>query len=89
MLLSYWIKIWTAGILSFFKLLVSPCLWLQVLPWGGEFTAESLQFFSPALLWTRPSDRTTVQTVILEAFKEYVDVSTPTELTPELNYRLA
>ncbi len=54
------------------------------LPWGGDFPEEATPFFSPAFLWTRPSETSTVQTHVFEAFKAYlqayldfVDAATP------------
>lgn len=44
----------------------------QQLEWGGDFPDEAKQFFSPAFLWTRPKDDKMVETVVLEAFKEYL-----------------
>ncbi|CAI7824520.1 unnamed protein product [Closterium sp. NIES-53] len=46
----------------------------QHLPWGGEFTAESLQFFSPALLWAKLPLDADVTAHVLPAFKEYLQV---------------
>eukprot|EP00850_Spirogloea_muscicola_P015462 SM000118S25605 [mRNA] locus=s118:329511:332159:+ [translate_table: standard] len=45
----------------------------QSLPWGGEFTAESLQFFSPALLWARLPLEADVHVTVFEAYKAYLD----------------
>jgi phycoerythrobilin:ferredoxin oxidoreductase len=42
------------------------------LPWGGDFPAEASEFFSPAFLWTRPSDTAVVQTTVFSAFKDYL-----------------
>ena len=42
------------------------------LPWGGDFPAEASQFFSPAFLWTRPSDTAIVETKVFAAFKDYL-----------------
>ncbi|MEM0981360.1 MAG: phycoerythrobilin:ferredoxin oxidoreductase [Cyanobacteria bacterium P01_H01_bin.58] len=42
------------------------------LPWGGDFPAEAQPFFSPAFLWTRPSETETVETHVFEAFKAYL-----------------
>ncbi len=43
------------------------------LEWGGDFPEEAQAFFSPAFLWTRPSEDTVVQTTVFEAFKAYLD----------------
>ncbi len=45
----------------------------QLLPWGGDFPAEAQPFFSPAFLWTRPTDPDTLETHVFGAFKEYLD----------------
>lgn len=42
------------------------------LPWGGDFPEEAQPFFSPAFLWTRPTETEAVQTHVLEAFKAYL-----------------
>jgi phycoerythrobilin:ferredoxin oxidoreductase len=42
------------------------------LPWGGDFPAEAKPFFSPAFLWTRPTEVEAVQTRVFEAFKDYL-----------------
>ncbi|NET47837.1 MAG: phycoerythrobilin:ferredoxin oxidoreductase, partial [Merismopedia sp. SIO2A8] len=42
------------------------------LPWGGDFPEEAQQFFSPAFLWTRPSETLAVETHVFEAFKDYL-----------------
>jgi phycoerythrobilin:ferredoxin oxidoreductase len=46
----------------------------QHLPWGGDFPAEAKPFFSPAFLWTRPQETEVVQTRVLQAFKDYLQV---------------
>lgn len=43
------------------------------LEWGGDFPEEAKEFFSPAFLWTRPQKTEIVETVIFEAFKEYLE----------------
>eukprot|EP00850_Spirogloea_muscicola_P021894 SM000266S09839 [mRNA] locus=s266:38098:40174:- [translate_table: standard] len=45
----------------------------QSLTWGGEFTAESLQFFSPALLWARLPLEADVHLIVFEAYKAYLE----------------
>jgi len=42
------------------------------LPWGGDFPEEAKPFFSPAFLWTRPKETEAVQTLVFEAFKDYL-----------------
>ena len=43
------------------------------LPWGGDFPEEAQAYFSPAFLWTRPTETTDVETHVFEAFKDYLD----------------
>ncbi|MGD1940914.1 MAG: phycoerythrobilin:ferredoxin oxidoreductase [Leptolyngbyaceae cyanobacterium] len=42
------------------------------LPWGGDFPAEAQPFFSPAFLWTRPTQTEVVETHVFDAFKAYL-----------------
>lgn len=42
------------------------------LPWGGDFPEEAQPFFSPAFLWTRPTQTDVVETHVFEAFKAYL-----------------
>lgn len=44
----------------------------QHLEWGGDFPEEAQPFFSPAFLWTRPEETEVVQTIVFEAFKDYL-----------------
>jgi phycoerythrobilin:ferredoxin oxidoreductase len=44
-----------------------------VLPWGGDFPEEAKPFFSPAFLWTRPSEIADVETHVFEAFTAYLE----------------
>ncbi|MEO0540106.1 MAG: phycoerythrobilin:ferredoxin oxidoreductase [Cyanobacteria bacterium P01_A01_bin.105] len=43
------------------------------LPWGGDFPEEAQPFFSPAFLWTRPSETEAVQTHVFNAFMDYLE----------------
>jgi len=43
------------------------------LPWGGDFPAEAQQYFSPAFLWTRPSETEVVEKKVFAAFSDYLD----------------
>jgi phycoerythrobilin:ferredoxin oxidoreductase len=43
------------------------------LEWGGDFPEEAQAFFSPAFLWTRPSEDSVVESTVFEAFKAYLD----------------
>ena len=42
------------------------------LPWGGDFPEEAQAFFSPAFLWTRPSETADVETHVFRAFQDYL-----------------
>ena len=44
----------------------------ESLPWGGDFPDEAQQFFSPAFLWTRPTETSDVETHVFNAFKDYL-----------------
>ncbi|NJK59400.1 MAG: phycoerythrobilin:ferredoxin oxidoreductase [Oscillatoriales cyanobacterium SM2_1_8] len=46
----------------------------EALPWGGDFPEEAKPFFSPAFLWTRPTEVTVVETTVFAAFQEYLQV---------------
>ena len=72
----------------------------QHLPWGGDFPEEAQQFFSPAFIWTRPSDTEVVETQVFDCFKDYLDlyidfvqraeaISDPNELARILQAQLA
>lgn len=43
----------------------------EILPWGGKLTAESLQFFSPIVIWTKFSSSPERYEALFSAFKEY------------------
>ncbi len=45
----------------------------QDLPWGGDFPAEAQQYFSPAFLWTRPTETEVVAKRVFAAFCDYLD----------------
>ncbi len=44
-----------------------------LLPWGGDFPEEAKPFFSPAFLWTRPTEPGALETHVFGAFKEYLN----------------
>ena len=44
----------------------------QDLPWGGDFPTEAQQYFSPAFLWTRPTETEVVKTKVFKAFCDYL-----------------
>lgn len=54
------------------------------LPWGGDFPEEAQPFFSPAFLWTRPTETEVVQTKVFAAFKDYLQVYLKFVATVEL-----
>ena len=43
------------------------------LPWGGDFPKEAQQYFSPAFLWTRPSQTEVVKDRVFNAFCDYLN----------------
>ncbi|KAG9147178.1 hypothetical protein Leryth_005420 [Lithospermum erythrorhizon] len=43
----------------------------ELLPWGGKLTAESLQFFSPIVIWTKFSSCPEKYDALFSAFKDY------------------
>jgi hypothetical protein len=50
-----------------------------ILPWGGDIPEKAARFFSPYALWTRLTEENndaihTVETVVWEAFQEYLDL---------------
>lgn len=45
----------------------------QDLPWGGDFPEEAKQYFSPAFLWTRPSETAVVEDRVFAAFGDYLN----------------
>lgn len=45
----------------------------QDLPWGGDFPEEAKQYFSPAFLWTRPSETEVVKDRVFAAFSDYLN----------------
>jgi phycoerythrobilin:ferredoxin oxidoreductase len=57
---------YTKPILSIFQTYRSQ------LDWGGDFPEEARTFFSPAFLWTRPTDTAIVETTVFDAFKDYL-----------------
>ncbi|CAM6097789.1 unnamed protein product [Calypogeia fissa] len=45
--------------------------YIELLPWGDKLTAESLQFFSPLVLWTKPQSED-VGKLLYPAFQDYL-----------------
>ena len=54
------------------------------LPWGGDFPEEAQPFFSPAFLWTRPTETEVVETKVFAAFKDYLNAYLKFVATVEL-----
>ncbi|THU44558.1 hypothetical protein C4D60_Mb02t08640 [Musa balbisiana] len=44
---------------------------MQLLPWGGNITGESLRFFSPIVIWTRFNSSQFKHDVLYSAFMDY------------------
>ncbi|EFJ21813.1 hypothetical protein SELMODRAFT_151708 [Selaginella moellendorffii] len=44
----------------------------KLLPWGEKLTGESLQFFSPIVLWSKPESNKEVDEAIYLAFQDYI-----------------
>ncbi|KVH91465.1 Ferredoxin-dependent bilin reductase [Cynara cardunculus var. scolymus] len=49
--------------------LTTDCM--QLLPWGGKLTSESLKFFSPIVIWTKFSSSQEKHNTLFSAFSEY------------------
>ncbi|KAK4482439.1 hypothetical protein RD792_009596 [Penstemon davidsonii] len=47
---------------------------MQLLPWGGKITTESLKFFSPIVIWTKYSPSEHKHNALYSAFKDYLKV---------------
>lgn len=47
---------------------------MQLLPWGGKLTSESIKFFSPIVIWTKFSSSKSKHEVLYSAFMEYYKV---------------
>lgn len=47
---------------------------IQVLPWGGKLTGESLRFFSPIVIWSRFSSSKDMYETLHGAFMDYLKV---------------
>lgn len=47
---------------------------MQLLPWGGKITSESLRFFSPIVIWTKFCASEYNYEVLYSAFKDYYKV---------------
>ncbi|KAI9072306.1 hypothetical protein K1719_045727 [Acacia pycnantha] len=43
----------------------------ELLPWGGMLTSESIQFFSPIVLWTKFPSSPESYDILYSAFQDY------------------
>lgn len=44
---------------------------MQLLPWGGRLTSESIKFFSPIVIWTKFTSSQDKHDALYSAFMEY------------------
>jgi hypothetical protein len=49
---------------------------MQLLPWGGKITSESLRFFSPIVIWTIFEPTEANHQALYSAFVDYYKVHT-------------
>lgn len=57
---------------KYYNDLMPLCLkYIELLPWGGKLTAESIKFFSPTVIWTKFSSSQFNHEVLFSAFMEY------------------
>lgn len=54
------------------KLIPLANKYVQMFPWGQKLTTESLQFFSPLVIWTKLESRQEVQERLFLAFQDYL-----------------
>ena len=47
---------------------------MQLLPWGGKITSESLRFFSPIVIWTMFEPTEANYQALYSAFMDYYEV---------------
>lgn len=47
---------------------------MQLLPWGGRLTSESIKFFSPIVIWTKFTSSQDKHDALYSAFMEYYKV---------------
>lgn len=67
---------------GYFQLCLSLCVFMylnlienmQLLPWGGKITSESMKFFSPIVIWTTVASNQPVHDVLFSAFVDYYKV---------------
>lgn len=49
-------------------------IFMQLLPWGGKITSESMKFFSPIVIWTKFPPSEQKHHLLFSAFKDYLKV---------------
>lgn len=47
---------------------------MQLLPWGGKLTSESIKFFSPIVIWSKFTSSQDKHDALCSAFMEYYKV---------------
>lgn len=47
---------------------------MQLLPWGGKLTSESIKFFSPIVIWSKFTSSQDKHDALYSAFMEYYKV---------------
>ena len=58
---------------------------MQLFPWGGKLTSESIKFFSPIVIWTKFTSSPQKYDTLYSAFRDYYKVTpaySGTELLP-------
>ncbi|KAK4768858.1 hypothetical protein SAY86_027008 [Trapa natans] len=55
-----------------YQALMANIVSLQLSPWGGKLTSESVKFFSPMVIWTRFSTSPYLHDVLYSAFKDHL-----------------
>ncbi|XP_027331560.1 phytochromobilin:ferredoxin oxidoreductase, chloroplastic isoform X5 [Abrus precatorius] len=65
----------------YFVLIFSPplkqtllCYFMQLFPWGGKLTSESINFFSPIVIWTKFTSSPQKYDILYAAFRDYYKV---------------
>ncbi|KAK7299867.1 hypothetical protein RJT34_10695 [Clitoria ternatea] len=60
---------------KYFKSLIPLGLkYVELFPWGGKLTSESINFFSPIVIWTRFTSSPQKYDILYSAFKDYYKV---------------
>lgn len=55
------------------KLMSLANKYIELLPWGEKLTSESVRFFSPMVIWTKPESRDDVLGSVFNAYREYLE----------------